>query len=158
MRAITIYLFTLNIGYQNTQLNETRIQLFYAWANANKKWKRTRIVDDEPEYQLFDTKEIGLRFTSTPIIGDTISIVDNGRIIPQTTLMPSIYRNTMGAERFYNAENNTHPTGEKDENGNNIYYEFENTYNGNNPKEHIVTFEDIKPTIVGIENEAKVSH
>lgn len=147
--------FTLNIGYQNTQLNETRIQVFYAWANVNKKWKRTRIVDDEPEYQLFDTKEIGLRFTTTPSIDDTISIVDNGRIIPQTTLMPSIYRNTMGAERFYNAENNTHPTGEKDENGNDIYYEFENTYNGNNPKEHIVTFEDIKPTIVGIENEAK---
>lgn len=147
--------FTLNIGYQNTQLNETRIQLFYAWANVNKKWQRTRKVDDKTEYQLFDTKEIGLRFTSTPIIGDTISIVDNGRIIPQTTLMPSIYRNTMGAERFYNAENNTHPTGEKDENGNDIYYEFENTYNGNNPKEHIVTFEDIKPTIVGIENEAK---
>ena len=147
--------FTLNIGYQNTQLDETRIQLFYAWANVNKKWERTRKVDDEIEYQLFDTKEIGLRFTSTPIIGDTISIVDNGRIIPQTTLMPSIYRNTMGAERFYNAENNTHPTGEKDENGNDIYYEFENTYNGNNPKEHIVTFEDIKPTIVGIENGAK---
>ena len=147
--------FTLNIGYQNTQLNETRIQLFYAWANVNKKWQRTRKVDDKTEYQLFDTKEIGLRFTSTPSIGDTISIVDNGRIIPQTTLMPSIYRNTMGAERFYNAENNTHPTGEKDENGNDIYYEFENTYNGNNPKEHIVTFEDIKPTIVGIENEAK---
>lgn len=147
--------FTLNIGYQNTQLNETRIQLFYAWANVNKKWQRTRKVDDKTEYQLFDTKEIGLRFTSTPIIGDTISIVDNGRIIPQTTLMPSIYRNTMGAERFYNAENNTHPTGEKDENGNDIYYEFENTYNGNNPKEHIVTFEDIKPTIVGIENGAK---
>lgn len=144
--------FTLNIGYQNTQLNETRIQLFYAWANVNKKWKRTRKVDDKTEYQLFDTKEIGLRFTTTPSIGDTISIVDNGRIIPQTTLMPSIYRNTMGAERFYNAENNTYPTGEKDENGNDIYYEFENTYNGNNPKEHIVTFEDIKPTIVGIEN------
>lgn len=147
--------FTLNIGYQNTQLNETRIHVFYAWANVNEKWKRTRIVDDEPEYQLFDTKEIGLRFTSTPSIGDTISIVDNGRIIPQTTLMPSIYRNTMGAERFYNAENNTHPTGEKDEHDNDIYYEFENTYNGNNPKEHIVTFEDIKPTIVGIENNGK---
>lgn len=147
--------FTLNIGYQNTQLPETRIQLFYAWANVKEKWERTRKVDDKTEYQLFDTKEIGLRFTTTPSIGDTISIVDNGRIIPQTTLMPSIYRNTMGAERFYNAENNTHPTGEKDENGNDIYYEFENTYNGNNPKEHIVTFEDIKPTIVGIENEAK---
>ena len=106
--------FTLNIGYQNTQLNETRIQLFYAWANVNKKWQRTRKVDDKTEYQLFDTKEIGLRFTTTPSIGDTISIVDNGRIIPQTTLMPSIYRKTMGAERFYNAENNTHPTGEKD--------------------------------------------
>ena len=147
--------FTLNIGYQNTQLNETRIQFFYAWANVNKKWQRTRIVDDKTDKQLFDAKEIGLRFTSTPSLNDTISIVDNGRIIPQTTLMPSIYRNTMGAERFYNAENNTHPTGEKDENGNDIYYEFENTYNGNNPKEHIVTFEDIKPTIVGIENGAK---
>ena len=67
-------------------------------------------------------------------------------ITPSPTLMPPIYRESEGAERFYNAVNNTYPN----ESGG--YYTFENEYKGNNPKEQIVEFGDIKPTIVEVTN------
>lgn len=62
-------------------------------------------------------------------------------IAKQTSLMPSIYRETFGNERFYNALNDTY----KDKNGN--YYVFGNPYVDGKPKEHIETFDEIKPTI-----------
>ena len=71
-----------------------------------------------------------------------------GRKIPaQTNLMPSIYRTTLGEERFYNALNDTYLIPNSKE-----YYEFENQYIDGKPKEHIVNFDDIKPTIVGMTN------
>lgn len=63
-------------------------------------------------------------------------------INPQTNLMPPIYRETNGNERFYNALNNTYINKETNE-----YYHFENPYVDGKPKEHIVKFDDIKPTI-----------
>lgn len=68
-------------------------------------------------------------------------------INPQTNLMPSIYRESLGDERFYNALNNTYRIPNSDK-----YYEFANPYVEGKPKEHIVNFEDIKPTIKGITN------
>lgn len=76
-------------------------------------------------------------------------VVVTGRvwIAPSSVLMPSIYRNTKGAERFYYALNNTHklPSGSG-------YYEFVNLYKKGNPHQGTVTFDDIKPTINGIVN------
>lgn len=68
-------------------------------------------------------------------------------INPQTNLMPSIYRQSLGSERFYNALNNTYVNSQSGE-----YYTFENPYIEGKPKEHIVKFDDIKPTIKGIKN------
>ena len=77
----------------------------------------------------------------------TITITDRIWIAPSSVLMPSIYRNTKGAERFYYALNNTHklPSGSG-------YYEFVNLYKKGNPHQGTVTFDDIKPTINGIVN------
>ena len=77
----------------------------------------------------------------------TITITDRIWIAPSSVLMPSIYRNTKGAERFYYAFNNTHklPSGIG-------YYEFVNLYKKGNPHQGTVTFDDIKPTINGIVN------
>ena len=63
-------------------------------------------------------------------------------INPQTNLMPPIYRKSLGDERFYSAKNNTYidPIS-------GLYYEFSNPYIEGKPKEHIINFEDIKPTI-----------
>jgi hypothetical protein len=68
-------------------------------------------------------------------------------INPQPNLMPSIYRETLGEERFYKAFNNAYKIP-----GSNQYYEFENPYIEGKPKEHIVNFDSIKPTIKGITN------
>lgn len=76
-----------------------------------------------------------------------ITITDRVWLAPSSVLMPSIYRNTKGAERFYYALNHTHklPSG-------NGYYEFVNLYKKGNPHQGTVTFDDIKPTINGIVN------
>lgn len=70
-------------------------------------------------------------------------------MITSPNLLPPIYRETMGAERFYNAKNNTYIS--PDTGG---YYDFENEYTEGNPKEMIVSFDYIKPTIKGVENAA----
>lgn len=76
-----------------------------------------------------------------------ITITDRVWLVPSSVLMPSIYRNTKGAERFYYALNNTHklPSGSG-------YYEFVNLYKKGNPHQGTVTFGNIKPTIKGIVN------
>ena len=77
----------------------------------------------------------------------SITVIDRVWIAPSSVLMPSIYRNTKGAERFYYALNNTHklPSGSG-------YYEFVNLYKKGNPHQGTVTLGNIKPTIKGIEN------
>lgn len=74
-----------------------------------------------------------------------------GEVIPfSTNLMPPIYRESNGKDRFYNAKNNTYLIPPEKES----YYEFENEYDASNPEEMIVDFPDIKPTIVGMTNAA----
>lgn len=98
-----------------------------------------------------DLSEYGIEITG--IDEDSINIGDSieqklGALIPSTgTLMPPIYRQTGGAEQFYNAINNTYPLPEGGG-----YYTFENEYNELNPHEIKVSFDDIKPSIVGMTN------
>lgn len=79
--------------------------------------------------------------------GDTISFRLDKYIHPQSKLMPSIYRNSAGEERFYNAINDTY----KNDNGDG-YYVFDNVYASTHPKEHIENFDNIKPTIKNVQN------
>ena len=78
-----------------------------------------------------------------------ITISAREYIQPASALMPSIYRQSLGAERFYNAENNkyTDPvTGEP--------VIFEAPYVSSKPREVCQTYEDIKPTIRNVRNKA----
>lgn len=86
-------------------------------------------------------------YTGTEDNAVKVIVTDRVWIAPSSVLMPSIYRNTKGAERFYYALNNTHklPSGSG-------YYEFVNLYKKGNPHQGAVTFDDIKPTINGIVN------
>lgn len=86
-------------------------------------------------------------YTGTEDNAVKVIVTDIVWIAPSSVLMPSIYRNTKGAERFYYALNNTHklPSG-------NGYYEFVNLYKKGNPHQGTVTFDGIKPTIKGIVN------
>jgi hypothetical protein len=99
-------------------------------------------------------EDLGLVIENTPNIGDKFQKIlgENGFIPHQKHLMPPIYRETFGEERFYNAVNNTHLIPDENENYTEDYYEFVNEYNGHNPKEQIVQFDEIKPTIKGFSN------
>lgn len=72
---------------------------------------------------------------------------EKGTIERSQNLMPSIYRESGGAERFYNALNNKYKIP-----GTNDYYSFKNPYSSNKVKEIKVDFGDIKPTIEGVTN------
>lgn len=86
-------------------------------------------------------------YTGTEDDAVQVSVTGRKWLAPSSVLMPSIYRNTKGAERFYYALNNAHklPSGSG-------YYEFVNLYKKGNPHQGTVTFDDIKPTINGIVN------
>lgn len=103
-------------------------------------------TNDDIYYQL---QNVGINLTSTPSIGDKISFeLIKDRMPVSANLMPSIYRDSEGEERFYNAKNNEYEIlGKAGE-----YYEFENEFTKGDPKEHIQSFDDITPTIEGITN------
>ena len=104
----------------------------------------------EYDYQFFKDDN---RYGFNKVYGGTddnaakVVVTDRVWIAPSSVLMPSIYRNSKGAERFFYALNNTHklPSGSG-------YYEFVNLYKKGNPHQGTVTFDDIKPTINGIVN------
>lgn len=86
-----------------------------------------------------------------------VSVMVTGRtwIYPSANLMPSIYRKSGGAERFYYATNS--PSDDQKEiytiPGTDSLYHFSNPYKSGNPHQGYVTFDDIKPTIRGIRND-----
>lgn len=104
----------------------------------------------EYDYQFFkDDNRYGFNkvYSGTDDNATKVVVTDRVWIAPSSELMPSIYRNSKGAERFYYAFNNTHklPSGIG-------YYEFVNLYKKGNLHQGTVTFDDIKPTINGIVN------
>lgn len=94
---------------------------------------------------------IGISITKQPTVGDKFKQIkiEKDYMITSPNLLPSIYRDTFGAERFYDAKNQTYINPDTGS-----YYDFENPYTEGNPKEMIVSFDYIKPTIKGIENAA----
>lgn len=68
-------------------------------------------------------------------------------IQPSSSLQPPVYRESLGKERFYEAKNLTYQIP-----GTTETYTFKNLYEEGRPKEHIIDFSDIKPTITGIKN------
>lgn len=94
---------------------------------------------------------IGISITKQPTVGDKFKQIkiEKDYMITSPNLLPSIYRETFGAERFYDAKKQTYINPDTGS-----YYDFENPYTEGNPKEMIVSFDYIKPTIKGIENAA----
>lgn len=79
----------------------------------------------------------------------SVTVTDRLWLEPTGVLMPSIYRATGGANRFYYAQNNTH----RKPDGSGEFYEFKNIYDNNSPHQGSYTHDDIKPTIRGIRND-----
>ena len=107
------------------------------------------------------TKDEKGNYTFAKITGNdttkAVSVMVTGRtwIYPSANLMPSIYRKSGGAERFYYATNT--PSDDLREiytiPGTDSLYHFGNIYKKNNPHQGYATFDDIKPTIRGIRND-----
>lgn len=115
--------------YFSTSKNQVEITFY----EDEKTFDTTRWMYNEEEIQLDD---VGLTYNGNPRIGDTITQRLVKYVKTSQNLMPSIYRETDGAERFYNATNDTYEG-----------VSFNNPYVEGRPKEHIFTVEDIKPTI-----------
>ena len=107
------------------------------------------------DYFTFDdnNKEIGVSLSgvtvATPKDGGKIVVSETKNWIePQQVLMPSIYRGTNGIERYYIASNEsvTSEGYKYDFNG----HQFTNPYAEGRQKEHIITVDDLKPTIKGM--------
>lgn len=146
--------FSGNIGFTYESKSE------YEWKNGDKYISydeagiNIREISEanciEYDYQFVkDGDRYGFNkvYSGTDDNATKVIVTDRVWIAPSSVLMPSIYRNTKGAERFYYALNNTHklPSGSG-------YYEFVNLYKKGNPHQGTVTFDGIKPTINGIVN------
>lgn len=99
--------------------------------------------------RLINLSSMGITMLGTPQVNDIISFeIAEERVPIVGKLMPSLYRETKGSDRFYNALNDTYINPDDKPNT----YVFSNPYIDGNPREHIVHFEDIKPTIKGMIN------
>ena len=96
-----------------------------------------------------DLKNLGLSNVPAPQVGDEITFKQVSYVQPMPNLMPPIYWESNGEERFYNAVNNTYDNPDTNEK-----YTFTNPYSDSKRVEHIVEFPDIKPTIEGMTNNA----
>lgn len=67
-------------------------------------------------------------------------------IEPQTNLMPPLFRQTNGVEKFYNAINDRYLLPDSTTE----YYHFDNVFNSKAPSEHVQELNEIKPTIQGM--------
>ena len=124
----------INLKYEpdyDSSLNIFQGSVGLAWAtDSSVGWY---YKDEEVEL-----KDLGLAISdeATPSTGDSITQKLVKYVKTSQNLMPSIYRETDGDERFYNATNDTYEG-----------VSFNNPYVEGKPKEHIFTVDDIKPTI-----------
>lgn len=98
--------------------------------------------------EITSLSSLGLAISGNPKNGDRITQTVGRYIKPSKTLMPPIFRETRGAERFYNAISGIYPTPEIPSE----FYDFTNEYTEGDPREQVVSFEEIKPTIKGMTN------
>ena len=137
---------TIHIGYTNNAITETfRYGVDDALLSINKENANYKVVtavsgsgseDNIPYYYPNDYES-----------KEEVEAHGGTWINPSSTLQPPIYRESLGKERFYQAKNYVYPIP-----GSSETYTFDNLYEEGRPKEHIIDFSDIKPTITGIKN------
>lgn len=116
----------------------------------------TFVTKNDPSVTVYTYYEFS-EVIDTTTEADAAKVYISGRewIMPTNKLMPSVYRNTGGAQRFYFALEN--PSEEYRDiylNPNtNKQYEFKNKYKDTNPHQGSTSFDDIKPTIRDIRND-----
>lgn len=131
--------FTLKAEPRDGFTIKPKVNVDFKEKQIKRDWKKSgRIVE---------LKDLGLSTNKKPSVGDIVSFEQVSYVQPMPNLMPPVYWESNGEERFYNAVNDTYDnpeTGEK--------YTFQNPYSDSKRVEHIVEFPDIKPTIEGMTN------
>lgn len=116
----------------------------------------TFVTKNDPSVTVYTYYEFS-EVIDTTTEADAAKVYISGRewIMPTNKLMPSVYRNTGGAQRFYFAiENPSEKYRDIYLNPNtNKQYEFKNKYKDANPHQGSTSFDDIKPTIRDIRND-----
>lgn len=124
-----------------------------------------------------DITQYGLAVNGTPVRGDKITFDTAYYMQPQQYLMPSIYYNSNGQRRFFDAiqypysrvrgKSIDYEIGEyvrhfiaggykvanlnyASDNSGDVYYEFENIIDKGHPRTHVEQISDIKPSIEGM--------
>lgn len=131
--------FDVNISHFSLILQTFKMEACTIYANG---WK-----DNKDGNFFHDLEEIGISMTGYASPNDHFKQIIEKYIAPQPNLMPSIYRESEGEERFYNAVDDTYENPDTGE-----YYEFPNPYVSGKPKEYIKDYKDVKPTIAGVLN------
>lgn len=127
---------TLKIGFAFPYLGRTNYTASVSfWDSGINAWY------NETQGKETSLEKMGIKYSGELSNGDTIKQNLVSYIKTSPNLMPYRYRITMGEDYFYNAYNRYYP----DENGEMIH--FNHPYEEGHPKEHIITVEDIKPTI-----------
>lgn len=125
------YLLVLNLAYSYIGHNNYTVRIspeisnYEYWKYKNKK----------KEYSLSDFSIVIT--DGAPTVGDTLTQCLEKRVNVQGKLVPAIYRNSDGVERWITATTD----------------EYENKYSINNQKEYIHTDDTIFPTITNVVNE-----
>lgn len=138
----TIY-YAHTKDYKATNVIVSKISAFY---NGNNSIDEGWYLNNTKKINLDDIGVYYKGSISDKISGEGFKQVMVSKIPTATNLMPPLYRNTLGNEKFYNAKDNTYL------NDDNEYYDFETEWNEVNQNEHIQPFEDIYPTITNIVN------
>lgn len=137
---------TIHVGYTNNAITETfRYGASDALLSINKENANYKVVTAVSG----SGSEDNIPYYYPNEYESKAEVEANGGtwIQPSSTLQPPIYRESLGKERFYKAENDTYQIP-----GSTETYVFDNLYEEGRPKEHIIDFSDIKPTITGIKN------
>ena len=137
---------TIHVGYTNNAITETfRYGASDALLSINKENANYKLVTAVSG----SGSEDNIPYYYPNEYESKAEVEANGGtwIQPSSTLQPPIYRESLGKERFYKAKNGTYQIP-----GSTETYVFDNLYEEGRPKEHIIDFSDIKPTITGIKN------
>ena len=149
-------------GYQSEDINI----VYSVTQNSTNGWYLN-------ETKKINLEDIGISVNGTPDNtwngeGFTQEVVS--KIPTAQNLMPSLYRNSIGERKFYNAINYPRSAGSNDQDGasgemlnglmyenenykdNGGYYNFETLWTPTNQNEHIQDFEDIYPSITNVTN------
>lgn len=153
------------------QLQNVTIRMRFQTPEKRYWLRKNDELDDSTPY--YNLEYFGIKEIKKPNVGDTFYFKFDQRIQPIKNLVPPIYKNSFGKERFFNAVNypiefateeelKAYPLnvemGEYIKEGKihndyyinkdtGLYYIFDNPFEKETPREHLCEFSDIKPTI-----------